>query len=174
MRGFVMSALAAVFVAGSLGTMSAAQAGAAGAARRVPAGSDWSVAPQWQGSGLPYGDYQQTCRNIRNNGHRLDATCQKRNGDWRNTSIDYRDCRGAIVNDNGHLRCSDNDGHSDRWHGGVPPGSYQQTCRNIRIDGDRLEATCQKRSGGWRDTSLKNFNYCRGRIENDNGHLRCQ
>jgi|SRR5215813_7043354 len=167
-----MSALVAVLLAGTLGPMSAAQSGASGAVRRVRDGSAWGL--QWQGSSLPYGDYQETCRNIRNNGHRLDATCQKSNGDWRNTSLNYRYCRGAIVNDNGHLRCSDNDGYSDRWRGRVPSGSYQQTCQNIRVDGNRLNATCQKLNGGWHNTSLKDFNYCRGRIENDNGHLRCR
>ena len=174
MRGFAMSALVAFLLVGALGTMSAAQPGASGAIRSVLAGNDWGLAPQWQGSGLPYGSYQQTCRNMRANGYRLDATCQKRNGDWRNTSLDYRYCRGSIVNDDGHLRCV-NEGYSDRWRGGgVPPGSYQQTCRNIRVDGNRLTATCQKRNGGWHDSTLKNFNYCRGRIENDNGHLRCE
>jgi hypothetical protein len=174
MRGFAMSALLAFLLAGALGTMSTAQPGAsAGAMRGVLAGNDWSVVPQWQGSGLPYGSYQQTCRNIRNNGYRLDATCQKRNGDWRSTSLDYRYCRGAIVNDNGHLRCSNSGDNGDRWRGRVPPGSYQQTCQNIRVDGNRLTASCQKRNGGWHDSSLRNFNYCRG-IENDNGHLRCQ
>jgi hypothetical protein len=174
MRGSVMPALGALLLCGALGTMSAAQPGASGAVGRVLAGNDWGVDPHGQGSGLPYGDYQQTCRNIRNNGYRLDATCQKRNGDWRSTSLDYRHCQSSIVNDNGHLRCSSNGGYGDRWHGGVPPGSYQQTCRNVRVDGNWLNATCQKRNGGWRDTSLKNFNYCRGRIENDDGHLRCQ
>jgi hypothetical protein len=153
--------------------MNPAQPGASGTEGAVFDGIGGAgAAPQWQGSGLPYGDYQQTCRNIRNDGHRVDATCQKRDGNWRNTSLNYRSCQGSIVNDDGRLRCSDNGSFGDRWHGGVPQGTYQQTCRNIRIDGNRLTATCQKRNGEWRDTSLKNFSYCR--IENDNGHLRCQ
>lgn len=174
MRGFLMSALVAILFAGTLGSMSAAQSGASGPVQRVFTGSNWGPTPQWQGRGLPYGSYQQTCRNIRDNGHRLDATCQKRNGDWRNTSLDYRNCRGAIINDNGHLRCTNNDRYRDRWHGGIPPGSYQQTCRRISVHGNWLEATCQKRNGAWRDTTLRNFDDCRGEIENDNGHLRCQ
>jgi hypothetical protein len=170
MRAFAIFASFAALFAGTLGTMNAAQPGAS--ARPVFDGGGAGAAPQWQGSGLPYGDYQQTCRNIRNDGHRLDATCQKRDGSWRNTSLNYRYCQGSIVNDDGRLRCSGGGGYGDRWRGGVPPGTYQQTCRNIRIDGNRLTATCQKRNGEWRDTSLKNFSYCR--IENDNGHLRCQ
>ncbi|HKF21989.1 MAG TPA: CVNH domain-containing protein [Candidatus Angelobacter sp.] len=170
MRGFSISALIAVLFAGTVGTMNAAQPGALGTEGVF--NGDGGRSTQWQGSGLPYGDYQQTCRNIHNDGRRLDATCQKRDGNWRNTSLNYRSCQGAIVNDDGRLRCSSSGNYSDRWHGGVPPGTYQQTCRNIRIDGDRLTATCQKRNGDWRDTSLKNFAYCR--IENDNGRLRCQ
>jgi hypothetical protein len=174
MRGLNTCALAAVLLATTLGTTSAAQTGGSRPIQHVFVATNLGVIAQYQGGGLPYGDYQQTCRNIRNNGYRLDATCQQRNGNWRNTSLDYRGCRSSIVNDNGHLRCSDNGGYSDRWHGGVPPGNYRQTCRNVRVDGNWLTATCQKRNGGWRDTSLKNFNYCRSEIENDNGHLRCR
>ena len=174
MRDFVMSALVALLLSVALGTTSAAQPGAPGAVGRVIAGNEWDVNPQWQqGSGLPYGNYQQTCRNIRNNGYRLDATCQKRSGNWRNTSLNYRDCQSSIVNDDGRLRCASS-GYGDRWRGGVPRGPYEQTCRNIRVDGNRLNATCQKRDGDWRDTSLNSFGYCRGQIENDNGHLRCR
>src|SRR5215471_6731559 len=103
MRSFAMYALFAILLAGTLVSLSTAQSGDSNAARHVLAASDW----QWQqGGGLPYGDYQQTCRNIRNNGYRLDATCQKRSGNWRNTSLNYRDCQSSIVNDDGRLRCA--------------------------------------------------------------------
>src|SRR5262245_22230855 len=136
MRGLIMSAVAVVLLAGTLETPAMAQTGASGSTRQVLvlAGNQWSSERRWQGSGLPYGDYEQTCRNIRNNGYRLDATCQKRNGKWHNTSLNYRYCRGSIVNDNGHLRCTDGGGYGGGgWRGGVPSGSYQQTCRDIRI-----------------------------------------
>src|SRR5215470_2433376 len=65
-----------------------------------------STAPQWgNGNGIPSGSYKQTCRDIRNNGYRLEATCQSQGGDWRTTSLDYRGCGGEIVNDDGNLRC---------------------------------------------------------------------
>src|SRR5262249_61953097 len=35
-----------------------------------------------------YGDYQQTCQDIRSNGWILEARCQKRDGGWRTTSLD--------------------------------------------------------------------------------------
>jgi hypothetical protein len=56
---------------------------------------------------------------------------------------------------------------------GIPYGSYSQTCQNIRVNGNQLQAACQKKNGGWRDTSLNNFDQCR-EIENDNGKLRCR
>lgn len=58
----------------------------------------------WQG-GLPPGDYQLTCQNIHVDGDNLRATCQKRDGGWRNTHMDFDHCNSPIVNDNGHLRC---------------------------------------------------------------------
>jgi len=58
------------------------------------------------GYGNPGGDYVQTCRDVRNSGDRIDATCQKRDGGWRRTSLDgVSQCRSSVVNDNGRLRC---------------------------------------------------------------------
>jgi len=41
------------------------------------------------------------------------------------------------------------------------------------VNGNELQASCQKRNGGWRNTSLNNFGQCRD-IENDNGKLKCR
>jgi major membrane immunogen (membrane-anchored lipoprotein) len=120
--------------------------------------------------GLPPGNYQQTCRDIRSNNNRLDASCQRNDGSWANTWLDYGSCNGSIINDDGNLRCASG-GTSP---GGVPSGSYQQTCRDIRGDGNTLNATCQKKDGTWNNTSLNHYNDCRGQIENDDGNLRCR
>jgi len=139
----------------------------------------------------PPGNYQQTCRNINYNGSVLNANCQKRDGGWRNSSLDYRSCRGTVINDDGHLRCGGNEryggggydenrprGDDERGYGGrgdygnLPRGDYKQTCQNMRMDGNRLVASCQKKDGGWRSTSLDNAYQCRN-VYNDNGHLRC-
>src|SRR5205085_599722 len=53
-----------------------------------------------------------------------------------------------------------------------PSGSYQQTCRNIGVKGNRLEADCDSGNGQWNRTSLRNFQNC-GEIANINGRLRC-
>jgi hypothetical protein len=175
MRSLITFAVAAALLTGLQGTTSEAQARGTNSAPETVAANYWSGAPQWQGSGLPYGSYQQTCRNIHNNGSRLDATCQKANGDWHNTSINYRGCRGQIVNENGNLRCVEG-GYNGGWqgggHGGLPHGDYKLTCQNIHMDGNRLSASCQKKNGEWRNTNLNNAYQCRS-IVNDDGHLRC-
>jgi hypothetical protein len=147
-------------------------------------------AAQWQGN-IPPGDYAQTCRNIQTDGNTLRAECQTRDGDWRRTSLDHLDqCGGGIINNDGHLQCgagngngygypnrdrdNDNDrGYRGNWQGNVPPGDYVQTCRNIRANGNHLDAECQKTSGGWRRTSLDNIDQCSGGIINNNGRLQC-
>jgi CVNH domain len=65
-------------------------------------------------------------------------------------------------------------GYGNNGYGnGLPYGSYSQTCQNVRVNGNELQARCEKKNGGWRDTSLRNYSQCR-EIENDNGKLRCR
>ena len=146
----------------------------------------------------PGGSYRQTCRDVSVRGDTLRATCQDQGGNWRNTELrDYDRCRGEIQNLNGNLSCTggngpgnygdrdhdrdydhdrdrdhdrDHDRDRDRYNG--PPGSYSQTCQNIQVNGNTLNASCQKKNGKWKNTSLHNFRGCRD-IENDNGKLRC-
>lgn len=123
--------------------------------------------------------YTQTCRDVRRRGDTLEAVCQSRDGDWHQTTLnDYRDCGGQIVNDGGNLRCDNsNYGNVGGWQGGyrggIPGGSYTQTCQNVRVSGDDLVASCQKKNGGWRNTKLDEYQGCRADITNDNGRLRC-
>ena len=147
-------------------------------------------AAQWQGN-IPPGDYAQTCRDIHTHGNTLEAECQTRDGNWRRTSLDDVDrCNGGVINNDGRLMCGGNgygyrEGNRDRdrdndrdrgyrngWQGNIPPGDYVQTCRNIHVDGDRLEAECEKRNGKWRRTSLDDVDRCQSVI-NNNGHLQC-
>ena len=64
-------------------------------------------------------------------------------------------------------------GRGNYGYDDIPYGSYSQTCQNIRVYGNDLQASCQKRNGRWRNTTLRNFEGCRD-IENDNGKLRCR
>jgi len=130
--------------------------------------------------GLPRGDYKETCQNIRMDGDRMYAVCEKRDGGWRNTSIDVDNCPAGLINNDGHLRCAAGVGYRHYWDGDdyrrgyrLPPGDYTETCQNIRVEGEALYATCQKRNGDWRNTSLYDFDDCRSPIVNRNGHLGC-
>jgi CVNH domain len=133
-------------------------------------------------AGLPYGSYRQTCENVRLDGNTLKARCQKMDGGWRNTSLDYRACGGQVINDNGYLRCGQGGNYGggrppggvQYGYGGLPPGDYKRTCQNMRMEGSKLIGYCLKIDGGWRNTSLNNVNQCKTQIVNDDGNLRCQ
>ncbi len=55
-----------------------------------------------------------------------------------------------------------------------PGGSYEKTCRNIKVSGDTLSAQCQSTGGGWHNTKLNNFPACTSDITNVNGKLQCK
>ena len=56
---------------------------------------------------------------------------------------------------------------------GLPPGSYQQSCRDFRMQGGTLTAVCRRANGrGDRLTAL-NVTHCVGDIGNNNGQLVC-
>ncbi|HEY0107512.1 MAG TPA: CVNH domain-containing protein [Rhizomicrobium sp.] len=123
----------------------------------------------------PSGSYEDSCRNIDFDGDMLTATCRRSGGGWRNTWLDNADdCDGRIVNNNGQLQCGWR-GWRDRGrdYADGPRGSYQRSCRHIRMDGYTLRATCQRRDGGWRWTSLDDAYDCDGRIANFDGRLVC-
>ena len=177
---FINSAIMALLlVAGIYGTMARAQANLLSSQPAIVSGGsmiagNFAGAPApWQG-GRPPGDYQQTCRDIRYSGTILTANCQKRDGGWRGTSLDYRGCRGPVINDNGNLRCGEGGpGYGGNvGHGGLPRGDYKVTCQNIRMDGSTLVANCQKKDGGWRASKVDNAYQCRN-IVNDDGRLVC-
>jgi hypothetical protein len=53
----------------------------------------------------------------------------------------------------------------------VPPGTYQQSCSDVRVRGGQITANCSAPNGG-RITSSTSVG-CRGDIGNVNGYLRC-
>lgn len=129
---------------------------------------------------MPAGSWQQSCRNAHIVRDDLLAECRQRDGDWVRTSIDLDDCRGQqIYNDNGRLRCGNAGGNYGGNYGGgynnrLPPGSWQQSCRNARFGNDgRFYADCRERNGGWNTDGI-DLNGCRGRpVYNEDGKLRC-
>ena len=171
-----------------------------GALRCDMRGNDYQPAPQitWQ-NGVPAGSYAQTCRDISVNGATLEATCQQRNSDnWTRTALqNFNQCTSGIENIDGQLECTKanynpgygqgdrrDNGQGDRRDNGegygrnyetdVPDGAYMQNCRNIRISGSTLLATCQQRNGRWRQASLRYYDQCTSEIENYNGRLVCR
>jgi hypothetical protein len=64
--------------------------------------------------------------------------------------------------------------NGDRGDYRGPSGSYAQSCQNVSTNGNTLQASCQKKNGGWRQTSLRNYNQCNGDIFNNNGKLQCR
>jgi hypothetical protein len=55
---------------------------------------------------------------------------------------------------------------------GQPRGSYQESCRDVQVSGDRLEAQCRRTDGSWQ-RSVLNLGNCNGDVANLNGQLRC-
>ena len=116
-------------------------------------------------SNIPKGSYKETCRDYYVKGNRLEAQCKKSNGTWRNTSINFKNCKDDIWNDNGQLSCTQ--------QSSLPKGSYKETCRGYYVEGNRLEGQCKKRDGSWHNSSI-NFKNCKVDIWNDNGELKCK
>ena len=54
-----------------------------------------------------------------------------------------------------------------------PPGTYQQSCKNISVRGDDLRARCKDSYGRYHDTALDHADRCWGDISNSNGNLTC-
>ena len=129
----------------------------------------------WQSTQLR--DYNRCRGEIQNINGSLQCTGDNRGGYGPNDGRDGRgDDRGRDA-DRGRDRDHDHDGDRDRDHDRdrdrYPRGSYSQTCQNIQVNGNTLTATCQKRNGKTRNSSLRNYQQCR-EIENDNGKLRCR
>ena len=56
---------------------------------------------------------------------------------------------------------------------GLPPGSYQQSCRDFRMQGSTLSAVCRRPHGRGEQLTTLNVARCVGDIGNNNGHLIC-
>jgi hypothetical protein len=56
---------------------------------------------------------------------------------------------------------------------GLPPGSYQQSCREFRMQGSTLTAVCRRSNGRGEQLTALNVAHCVGDIGNNNGQLIC-
>jgi len=122
----------------------------------------------------PPGSYRDSCRDIVVRRGMLEATCGSNNG-GRRTAIPLSSCRsGSFENINGNLQCM---GGGGRDYGqssrDVPRGSYLQSCSEIRVRRDVLEANCGA-PGNRRVQSSASLSSCRsGSFSNINGYLQC-
>lgn len=55
----------------------------------------------------------------------------------------------------------------------VPGGSYLQSCRSVRTQGDAITATCRRSDGSWARTTMHDADRCRGGVANIDGRLAC-
>ncbi|MEM7008204.1 MAG: CVNH domain-containing protein [Thermodesulfobacteriota bacterium] len=118
-----------------------------------------------QGKRPPSGSYESSCKDIRVSDGKLKASCERADGSWNNTKLNYKKCKGDISNNNGELSC--------RGAGGkIPKGSYRDSCKNAYVEGSYLYANCKKKNGGWNKSSI-NYRNCNKEIKNDNGNLVC-
>ena len=114
---------------------------------------------------LPKGSYKETCRDYYVEGDRLKAWCKRRDSSWHKSSIDFKNCKDDIWNDNGQLSCT--------RQSSLPKGSYKEACRGYYVEGNRLYAQCKIRDGSWHNSNI-NYKNCKGDIWNDNGELKCK
>jgi CVNH domain len=75
--------------------------------------------------------------------------------------------------DEDRRRDGDRDQDGNQAYDRGPQGSYIQSCQNVSTNGNTLQASCQKKNGKWRQTSLRNYNRCNRDISNNNGKLQC-
>ena len=114
----------------------------------------------------PAGSYTESCKNIQMKGTTLHAVCKSLDGRELPTSLkDANRCAEGVANINGILNCESS--------GVLPPGSYIATCKDVKLQGSTLSATCNDGKDHWRNTILRDANKCNGDIANQNGTLRC-
>jgi len=114
----------------------------------------------------PSGSYTQTCKDIHMKGSTLHAICKSADGHEASTSLrDANRCAQGVVNINGVLNCEVNDV--------LPPGSYLATCKDVRLAGTTLVASCNNGKDRWLTTELRDAHKCSGDITNHEGKLQC-
>jgi hypothetical protein len=98
-------------------------------------------------------------------GSTLHARCQTADGKWADAKLEKANqCSDGVINLNGILSCQT---------GLLPPGSYVESCANVRVEGATLKADCRNNKDRLVATELKNANRCTGDIANKDGSLRC-
>jgi hypothetical protein len=123
---------------------------------------------------FPAGPYQQTCTDISVKNGNLYAKCQDEKGKPHSARLTkFEKCSSGIVNKNGSLECPHAKGEVANAAPSLPPGSYTETCKDIRMRGTTLHAVCRSIDGREMPVSLKDANRCAQGVANMNGVLSC-
>jgi hypothetical protein len=127
---------------------------------------------QAQRANWPAGSWQASCRSANVNGQIFSAQCQSDNGTWRTSTLNLSQCPGRLVgNRNGQLFCEGGGGGINI--GMMPGGSWSASCRNGRMNGDTLIASCNT-GRGFRQASYSMRNCPGWALGNNNGNLFCE
>ena len=117
---------------------------------------------------LPPGSYTKFCQAIYIDGGTLFAACKNNGGQRIDTSLPrVSQCVWGADDIDGRLACD------------KPPGSYQQTCQNIRLNGALLTASCKNSAGQWGESAPLTVSQCMpqllfgGDVFNQNGTIKC-
>jgi hypothetical protein len=117
-------------------------------------------------STLPRGSYTESCHDITMKGNTLHAICKSVDGHEAPAALrDANRCVQGVANINGVLNCEASDV--------LPPGSYISTCKDVRMQGSTLMASCDNGKGRPVAAELRDAHKCTGNILNDNGKLKC-
>src|ERR1041385_8674786 len=123
---------------------------------------------------FPAGPYQQTCTDISVKNGNLYAKCQDEKGKPHSARLTkFEKCSSGIVNKNGSLECPHAKGEVANAAPSLPPGSYTETCKDIRMQGTTLYGSCNDGKDRWIKTELHDAHKCSGDISNYQGSLRC-
>jgi CVNH domain len=128
--------------------------------------------PGWR---LPAGSWQTSCRNGRAAGHQFIAECPNNQSRWVNSSLFMPNCPSRLVgNNNGQLFC-EGGGSNPGWRpGNLPGGSWRTSCKDMRMNGWVVHASCTNNQSAWRAASF-NMNNCPGwALGNRDGNLFCE
>jgi CVNH domain len=114
----------------------------------------------------PRGSYTESCRDITMKGNTLHAVCKSLNGRESPTSLrNANRCAQGVVNVNGILNCEVSEV--------LPPGSYISTCKDVRMQGTTLLASCNNGKELFVNAELRDAHKCSGDITNHEGKLQC-
>jgi hypothetical protein len=114
----------------------------------------------------PSGSYTETCKDIHMRGTTLHAICKSYDGHESPAVLRDADrCAQGVVNVNGVLNCEVSDV--------LPPGSYLATCKDVRLTGTTLVASCNNGKDRWLPAELRDAHKCGGDITNHEGKLQC-